>query len=86
MQPSLPGCSWPGRRAALGRTDHDHEAAGPYGQARLKVSDADGFDAIDHAIGQASQALPGRKDGKSVQDELAEKARQVAEFAAKPSM
>jgi hypothetical protein len=51
-----------------------------YGQARLKVKDGDRFDGMDRAIGQASEALPGRKDGKSVQDEIAEKARQVAEF------
>lgn len=51
-----------------------------YGQARLKAGDGDGFDAIDRIIGQGVQALPGRKNGKSVQDELAEKAAKVAEF------
>ena len=51
-----------------------------YGQARLKVDGDDGFEAMDRIIGQASQALPGRKDGRSVQDELAEKAAKVAEF------
>ena len=51
-----------------------------YGQARLKLGDADQFEGMDRVIGQASQALPGRKDGKSVQDELAEKAAKVAEF------
>ena len=51
-----------------------------YGQARLKVSDGEGLDAIDRIVGQGVQALPGRKDGKSVQDELAEKAAKVAEF------
>lgn len=51
-----------------------------YGQARLKLGDADQFEGMDRVIGQASQALPGRKDGKSVQDELAEKAAKIAEF------
>lgn len=51
-----------------------------YGQARLKVGDADGFDATDRIIGQGVQALPSRKDGKSVQDDLAEKAAKLAEF------
>jgi len=51
-----------------------------YGQARLKMDSGDGFDAMDRTVGQASQALPGRKPGKSVQDEIAEKALQVAEF------
>ena len=51
-----------------------------YGQARLKLGDADQFEGMDRVIGQASQALPGRKDGKSVQDEIAEKAAKVAEF------
>ncbi len=50
-----------------------------YGQARLKV-DGDGLDALDRTIGQASQALPGRKPGTSAWDELAEKSRQAAEF------
>lgn len=51
-----------------------------YGQARLKMDSGDGFDAMDRTVGQASQALPGRKPGKSVQDEIAEKALQIAEF------
>lgn len=51
-----------------------------YGQARLKAGDADGLDAMDRVIGQASQTLPGRKPGTSAWDELAEKARQAAEF------
>lgn len=51
-----------------------------YGQARLKAGDADQFESMDRAIGQASEALPGRKSGKSVQDEIAEKAHQVAAF------
>lgn len=51
-----------------------------YGQTRLNAGDGEGFDAVDRIIGQASQALPGRKDGKSMQDELAEKAHQLAEF------
>ncbi len=51
-----------------------------YGQARLKAGDADAFDATDRIIGQASQALPGRKPGTSAWDELAEKSRQLAEL------
>ena len=51
-----------------------------YGQARLKAGDVDQFEGMDRAIGQASEALPGRKPSKSVQDEIAEKAHQVAEF------
>ncbi len=51
-----------------------------YGQTRLKVDSGDRFEDMDQTIGQASQALPGRKPGKSVQDEIAEKALQVAEF------
>lgn len=50
-----------------------------YGQARL-TTPSDGFEGMDTAIAQASAALPGRKDGKSVHDDIAEKARQVAEF------
>ncbi len=38
------------------------------------------FEGMDKTIGQASEALPGRKDGKSVQDEIAEKAAKLAEF------
>ncbi len=63
-----------------------------YGGARMKRNDTLGsrqmdvsainsqFEGMDKAIGQASEALPGRKDGKSVQDELAEKAAKLAEF------
>ena len=40
----------------------------------------DQFEGMDRTIGQASEALPGRKDGKSIQDELAEKAAKLAEF------
>lgn len=50
-----------------------------YGQARVKV-DGEGLDALDRIIGQASQALPGRKSGSSAWDELAEKSRQFAEL------
>ena len=63
-----------------------------YGGARMKLSDTlgkrqmdvtainDQFEGMDRTIGQASEALPGRKDGKSIQDELAEKAAKLAEF------
>ena len=51
-----------------------------YGQARLKVSEGEGLDAMDRVIGQGVQALPSRKDGKSVQDELAEQAAKLAEL------
>ena len=71
-------------RAVSGITD--------YGGARMKLNDTLGsrqmdvtainsqFEGMDKTIGQASEALPGRKDGKSVQDELAEKAAKLAEF------
>lgn len=63
-----------------------------YGEARMKLNDTLGsrqmdvsaingqFEGMDKMIGQASEALPGRKDGKSVQDEIAEKAAKLAEF------
>ena len=50
-----------------------------YGQARLKV-DGEGLDALDRTIGQGVQALPSRSYSKSVQDDLAEKARQFTEL------
>ena len=52
-----------------------------YGQARLRLDGhGERFEDMDKAIGQASEAIPGRKDGRSVQDEIAEKAMQVAAF------
>ncbi len=52
-----------------------------YGSRQMDVSAINGqFEGMDKAIGQASEALPGRKDGKSVQDEIAEKAAKLAEF------
>ena len=73
---------------------YDRAVAGisDYGGARMKLNDTLGsrqmdvtainsqFEGMDKAIGQASEALPGRKDGKSVQDEIAEKAAKLAEF------
>ena len=56
-----------------------------YGGARMKLNDTLGsrqmdvtainsqFEGMDKAIGQASKALPGRKDGKNVQNEKAAK-------------
>lgn len=75
-------------------TAYDRAVAGigAYGEARMKLADTYGsrqmdvsavneqFEGMDKAIGQASEALPGRKDGKSVQDEIAEKAAKLAEF------
>ena len=63
-----------------------------YGEARMKLNDTLGsrqmdvtainsqFEGMDKAIGQASEALPGRQDSNSVQDEIAEKAAKLAEF------
>ncbi len=79
-------------RAFASAYDRAVSGIGAYGEARMKLSDTYGsrqmdvsaingqFEGMDKAIGQASEALPGRKDGKSVQDEIAEKAAKLAEF------
>jgi len=79
-------------RAFASAYDRAVSGIGAYGEARMKLSDTHGsrqmdvsgingqFEGMDRTIGQASEALPGRKDGKSVQDEIAEKAAKLAEF------
>lgn len=79
-------------RAFASAYDRAVSGIGAYGEARMKLSDTYGsrqmdvsainsqFEGMDKAIGQASETLPGRKDGKSVQEEIAEKAQKVAEF------
>ena len=79
-------------RAFASAYDRAVSGIGAYGEARMKLADTYGsrqmdvsaingqFEGMDKAIGQASEALPGRKDGKSVQDEIAEKAAKLAEF------
>ena len=79
-------------RAFAAAYDRAVSGIGAYGEARMKLSDTYGsrkmdvsavngqFEGMDKAIGEASEALPGRKDGKSVQDEIAEKAAKLAAF------
>jgi len=79
-------------RAFASAYDRAVSGISAYGDARLKLNDLHGarqmdvsavdsqFEGMDKAVGQASEALPGRKDGKSVQDEIAEKAQKIAEF------
>lgn len=79
-------------RAFASAYDRTVSGIAEYGGARMKLNDTLGsrqmdvtainsqFEGMDKTIGQASEALPGRKDGKSVQDELAEKAAKLAEF------
>lgn len=79
-------------RAFASAYDRAVSGISAYGDARLKLNDTFGnrqmdvsainsqFKEMDKAIGQASEVLPGRKDGKSVQDEIAEKAAKLAEF------
>jgi len=79
-------------RAFASAYDRAVSGISAYGDARLKLNDLHGarqmdvsavnsqFEGMDKAVGQASEALPGRKDGKSVQDEIAERAQKIAEF------
>ncbi len=79
-------------RAFASAYDRAVSGISAYGDARLKLNDLHGarqmdvsavnsqFEGMDRAVGQASEALPGRKDGKTVQDEIAEKAQKIAEF------
>jgi len=79
-------------RAFASAYDRAVSGISAYGEQRMKLADLHNtrqmdvsainsqFEGMDKTIGQASEALPGRKDGKSVQDEIAEKAAKLAEF------
>jgi len=79
-------------RAFASAYDRAVSGISAYGEQRMKLADLHDtrqmdisainsqFEGMDKTIGQASEALPGRKDGKSVQDEIAEKAAKLAEF------
>ena len=80
------------KRAFASAYDRAVSGITEYGGARMKLNDTLGkrqmdataidsrFEDMDRTIGQASETLPGRKNGKSIQDELAEKAAKLAEF------
>ena len=79
---------------SLGLMGYDRAVGGiaEYGTARVKLNEGlaarrmdaavldKQFGELDREIGQAAETLPGRKSGQSAYDELAAKARKLAEF------